>query len=85
MFNCIAVFERMFECITGSLRMVGLNLSLCLRECLVVSLCQGHNTVALGFEPPTSRSGVQHSTTEPPCSPITTVSSDDCFIQYNAI
>ena len=29
---------------------------------------QGHNTAAVGFEPPTSRSGVRHSTTEPPHS-----------------
>ena len=33
-------------------------------------LAQGHNTAAVGFEPPTSRSGVQHSTTEPPRSPL---------------
>ena len=26
---------------------------------------------AVGFEPPTSRSGVRHSTTEPPRSPVT--------------
>ena len=35
----------------------------------VKCLAQGHNTAAVGFEPPTSRSGVQHSTTEPPRSP----------------
>ena len=35
----------------------------------VKCLAQGHNTAAVGFEPPTSRSGVRHSTTEPPCSP----------------
>ena len=34
----------------------------------VKCLAQGHNTVAVGFEPPTSRSGVRHSTTEPPRS-----------------
>ena len=33
-------------------------------------LAQGHNTAAVGFEPLTSRSGVQHSTTEPPRSPF---------------
>ena len=31
----------------------------------VKCLAQGHNTVAVGFEPPTSRSGVRHSTTKP--------------------
>ena len=36
----------------------------------VKGLAQGHNTAAVGFEPPTSRSGVRHSTTEPPRSPI---------------
>ena len=35
----------------------------------VKCLVQGHNTAAVGFEPPTSRSGVRHSTTEPPRSP----------------
>ena len=35
----------------------------------VKCLAQGHNMVAVGFEPPTSRSGVRHSTTEPPRSP----------------
>ena len=30
----------------------------------VKCLAQGHNTAAVGFEPPTSRSGVRHSTTE---------------------
>ena len=34
----------------------------------VKCLAQGHNTAAVGFEPPTSRSGVRHSTTEPPRS-----------------
>ena len=34
----------------------------------VKCLAQGHNTAAVGLEPPTSRSGVQHSTTEPPRS-----------------
>ena len=35
----------------------------------VKCLAQGHNTAAVGIEPPTSRSGVWHSTTEPPRSP----------------
>ena len=35
----------------------------------VKCLAQGHNTAAVSFEPPTSRSGVRHSTTEPPRSP----------------
>ena len=35
----------------------------------VKCLAQGHNTAAVGIEPPTSRSGVLHSTTEPPRSP----------------
>ena len=37
----------------------------------VKCLAQGHNTAAVGIEPPTSRSGVRHSTTEPPRSPWT--------------
>ena len=35
----------------------------------VKCLAQGHNTAAVGIEPPTSRSGVRHSTTGPPRSP----------------
>ena len=35
----------------------------------VKCLAQRHNTAAVGLEPPTSRSGVRHSTTEPPRSP----------------
>ena len=35
----------------------------------VKCLAQGHNTAAVGLEPRTSRSGVRHSTTEPPGSP----------------
>ena len=35
----------------------------------VKCLAQGHNTAMVGFEPPTSRSRVRHSTTEPPHSP----------------
>ena len=34
----------------------------------VKCLAQGHNTAAVDFEPPTSRSGVRHTTTEPPRS-----------------
>ena len=37
----------------------------------VKCLAQGHNTAAVGFEPRTSRSGVRHSTTEPPRSHLT--------------
>ena len=37
----------------------------------VKCLALGHNTAAVGFEPPTSRSRVWHSTTEPPRSPCT--------------
>ena len=39
----------------------------------VKCLAQGHNTAAVGFEPRTSRSGVRHSTTEPPRSPSSLV------------
>ena len=35
----------------------------------VKCLAQGHNTAAVGLEPRTARSGVRHSTTEPPRSP----------------
>ena len=35
----------------------------------VKCLAQGHNTAVVGLEPPTSRSGVRHSTTEPRRSP----------------
>ena len=35
----------------------------------VKCLAQGHNTAAVGLEPRTSRSGVRHSTTEPPRYP----------------
>ena len=35
----------------------------------VKCLAQGHKTAAVGLEPRTSRSGVRHSTTEPPRSP----------------
>ena len=36
----------------------------------VKCLAQGHNTAEVGLEPRTSRSGVRHSTTEPPRSPV---------------
>ena len=36
----------------------------------VKCLAQGHNTSEAGFEPPTSRSGVQRSTSEPSRSPL---------------
>ena len=39
----------------------------------VKCLAQGHNTAAVGLEPRTSRSGVRHSTTEPPRSPFVSV------------
>ena len=39
----------------------------------VKCLAQGHNTAAVGLEPRTSRSGVRHSTTEPPRSPCMSV------------
>ena len=35
----------------------------------VKCFAQGHNTAEVGLEPRTSRSGVRHSTTEPPRSP----------------
>ena len=41
----------------------------------VKCLAQGHNTAAVGLEPRTSRSGVRHSTTEPPRSPVAYVIS----------
>ena len=36
----------------------------------VKCLAEGHNTAEVGLEPRTSRSGVRHSTTEPPRSPF---------------
>ena len=42
----------------------------------VKCLAQGHNTAAVGLEPRTSRSGVRHSTTEPPRSPLTKACQD---------
>ena len=44
----------------------------------VKCLAQGHNTAAVGFEPPTSRSGIRHSTTEPPRSPPALLDSGNC-------
>ena len=41
----------------------------------VKCLAQGHNTAAVGLEPRTSRSGVRHSTTEPPRSPTALLES----------
>ena len=40
----------------------------------VKCLSQGHNTAEVGFEPPASRSGVSHSTIEPPSSPQSVMS-----------
>ena len=45
----------------------------------VKCLAQGHNTAAVGLEPRTSRSGVRHSTTEPPRSPYTYVTATIIF------
>ena len=45
----------------------------------VKCLAQGHNTAAVGFEPPTSRPGVRHSTTGPPRSPA---SQSKCHLYY---
>ena len=47
----------------------------------VKCLAQGHNTAAVDIEPPTSRSGVRHSTTEPPRSPIRICESRGTFRQ----
>ena len=44
----------------------------------VKCLAQGHNTAAVGLEPRTSRSGVRHSTTEPPRSPTNLGICDGC-------
>ena len=48
----------------------------------VKCLAQGHNTAEVGFEPPTSRSGVQHSTTEPPRSPCSHCVKCELLIPY---
>ena len=50
----------------------------------VKCLAQGHNTAAVGFEPPTSRSGVRHSTTEPPRSPLSLFSSVASFKEISS-
>ena len=49
----------------------------------VKCLAQGHSTAAVGFEPPTSRSGVRHSTTDPPRSPIWVLHEMNIYKQYN--
>ena len=49
----------------------------------VKCLAQGHNTAAVGFEPPTSRSGVRHSTTEPPRSDVSDFARDRYFNGYS--
>ena len=49
----------------------------------VKCLAQGHNTAAVGLEPRTSRSGVRHSTTEPPRSPqLYCVHSPDWWVPF---
>ena len=48
----------------------------------VKCLAQGHNTAAVGLEPRTSRSGVRHSTTEPPRSPLTVWSGPLFFSKF---
>ena len=48
----------------------------------VKCLAQGHNTAAVGLEPRTSRSGVRHSTTEPPRSPHFSYRSLCLLISY---
>ena len=49
----------------------------------VKCLAQGHNTAAVGLEPRTSRSGVRHSTTEPPRSPPNGLRIKFHFFQKN--
>ena len=49
----------------------------------VKCLAQGHNTAAVGFEPPTSRSGFRHSTTEPPRSPTRWTRCHKMMYVYN--
>ena len=46
-------------------------------------LAQGHNTAAVGFEPPTSRSRVWHSTTEPPRSPMMQLVNTTMVLLYS--
>ena len=50
----------------------------------VKCLAQGHNTVAVGIEPPTSRSGIRHSTTEPPRSPPLRLYFDEPQKKWNS-
>ena len=50
----------------------------------VKCLAQGHNTAAVGFEPRTSRSGVRHSTTEPPRSPFIGTGKTDILEQVQS-
>ena len=53
----------------------------------VKCLAQGHNTAAVGLEPRTSRSGVRHSTTEPPRSPLSGVvfvNNSTCNYRFNS-
>ena len=45
----------------------------------VKCLAQRHNTAAVGFEPPTSRSGVRHSTTEPPLHKFNPFGRTACY------
>ena len=45
----------------------------------VKCLAQGHNTAEVGLEPRTSRSGVRHSSTEPPRSPYFRVTHGICL------
>ena len=49
----------------------------------VKCLAQGHNTAEVGFEPPTSRSGVLHSTTEPRRSPAPDVPRTRSHFYHN--
>ena len=49
----------------------------------VKCLAQGHNTAAVGLEPRTSRSGVRHSTTEPPRSPHNEELVKHCLQKYS--
>ena len=51
----------------------------------VKCLAQGHNTAAVGFEPRTSRSGVRHSTTEPPRSPLCVNGLRVLFCKYVSV
>ena len=49
----------------------------------VKCLAQGHNMAAVGLEPRTSRSGVRHSTTEPPRSPMYVSQHTICNLVYS--